>query len=404
MAKTLPGHLLTRLRQKSAYWRRRALPCTLPFLPRSLWRMLPGTSERFGPPRRWAPWQSYARRHDVGWLPVVRAQSGELPKPFWPREGTVPLKAGRCFDWPDQGVAILHGGRIVSADGWCIGKSDTFIGDFCFRGNCSSSSVYEVWRKKPARFLPGMTLNLCSQHAAINFCHWALDAVARLELVDRAGIRRDAIDHVVLPRFPGVTAEWIMDRVHLPEGKLIWPAADDQFGCEVLMQPSYPGTVETYPPWAVQFYRRHFPPPARRGSRRFFIPRRGRRGLVNEAEVEQELARHGFEVIEPEGQTDLHLSLGQASHVVGIHGAALANLVFCAPGTRVLELVPSDMPWRYFYSLCCSADLPYGVVMGKSLRERRLPIQKATHAPFYVPIPELRAALEALLESDRPFD
>ncbi|MEO6005751.1 MAG: glycosyltransferase family 61 protein [Opitutus sp.] len=399
MAQTRSGHLLTRLRQKSAFWRRRALPCALPFLPRGLWRILPGSSQRFGPPRRWAQWSSYLQRHQVAWLPVVSARAGEFSPPFWPRDGTLPLKAGRHFDWPEQGVAMLEGGRIVSADGWCIGRNDTFIGDFCFRGNRNSSSVYEVWRKKPPRFLPGVTLNLCSQHAAINFCHWALDAVARLELVDRAGIQRPTIDQVVLPQFPGETADWITSQLGLPASKLIRPSADDQFECEVLMQPSYPGTVEAYPPWVVQFYRRHFRPAGRTGSKRFYIPRRGRRGLVNEAEVEDELSRHGFEVFDPAGQTDLHLSLGQATHVVGIHGAALANLVFCAPGTRVLELVASDMPWRYFYSLCSSADLPYGVLMGKSLRERRPPIQKATHAPFHVPVDQLRPALQALLAS-----
>lgn len=89
--------------------------------------------------------------------------------------------------------------------------------------------------------------------------------------------------------------------------------------------------------------------------------------------------------------------LASVTHVVGLHGAALANLVFCPPGTRVLELLPSDMPYRYFYSLCRSAGMPYGVVMGRSLRERRFRVQKATHAAFKVALEELRPALDALV-------
>lgn len=105
----------------------------------------------------------------------------------------------------------------------------------------------------------------------------------------------------------------------------------------------------------------------------------------------------GFELFEPAGETDLNVSLSNVSHVVGIHGAALTNLVFCRPETRVLELLPSDMPWRHFYSICCSGQMPYGVLVGKSLRERRSLASAATDAPFHVRLDELRAALAVLL-------
>ena len=107
----------------------------------------------------------------------------------------------------------------------------------------------------------------------------------------------------------------------------------------------------------------------------------------------------GFEAFEPAGKSNLHLILADVSHIVGIHGAALTNLVFCRPGTRVLELLPSDMPWRHFYSLCSSGGMPYGVVLGKSLRERRSLASAATNAPFNVPLGELRSALAELLET-----
>jgi capsular polysaccharide biosynthesis protein len=250
--------------------------------------------------------------------------------------------------------------------------------------------------------LSGVTLNLCSQHAAINFCHWALDAVARLELVDRAGITRESIDHVLLPRFAGVTADWILASLGIPAEKFVHPGRRDQYRCERLVQPSYPGEVESYPPWVVEFYRRNFlAAPVTSRGRKLYFPRRGKRGLTNEKEVEAELMKHGFQTFEPTGKTDLHFQLADVSHVVGIHGAALTNLIFCRVGTRVLELLPSDMPWRHFYSLCSSAAMPYGVVLGKSVRERRSLASAATDALFHVPIDEFRAALAELLSGGR---
>ena len=390
--------LLEDLRRRIGTWHSRALPYVLPVVPRAVWRLLPGSSVTLGPPRRWTSWKSYARGRDVGWIAVLPARSGEYPIPFWPADGTTPFKKGRSFRWPEQGVALLKNARVISADGWCVVDQDTFIGDFCFRGNVRSSSVYTLKRQRPPHFLPGVTLNLCSQHAVRNFCHWALDAVPRLELVARAGLTLASIDHILVPRLPGATADWIMARLGLATDNVIHPGERDQFRCELLMQPSYPGQVESYPPWAIEFYRRNFStPPIASGGRRIYFPRHGKRGLVNEAEVERELFSRGFEPFEPAGLTDLHLKLADVTHVVGVHGAAMANLVFCRPGTRVLELIPSDMPWRYFYSLCSSGGMPYGVIMGKSLSERRSSVQKATHAPFHVPLDELRAGLVELV-------
>jgi len=372
----------------------------LPFLPRAIWRLLPGTSASFGPPRRWQSWTSYAHEHTVGWTPLFPAQTGEFKFPFWPPSGEVPFAEGRRFNWIEQGIARIKDARVISVHGWCVAPKDTFLGDFCLDGNRRTSFVYSLTLHRAPRWLDGVTLNLCSAHGAINFCHWLLDSLSRLELVERAGISFAEIDHILLPRFPGKTAEWILATLKLPREKLIHPDQRDQFRCATLLQPSFPGYVASYPPWVVAFYRRHFPAPKLKRTRRIYIPRRGMRGLTNDAEVEAELRTLGFEPFEPAHQTDLHLKLADVSHVVGVHGAGMANLVFCQPGTRVLELLPSDLRNPYYYTLCNSADMPYGVILGKSTKERRREIDVPTQSPFTVRIDELKAATAVLLGNE----
>jgi hypothetical protein len=380
-------------------FRSRVLANVLPFLPRAIWRLLPGTSARFGPPRRWMSWSDYRKPKSTEWFEAYPARSGEFPPLFWPPNGSTPFGSGRRFRWREHGVAQIRDARVITVHGWCVAPPDTFLGDFSFGGNRRNSFVYSLTLHSSPRLLKGVTLNLCSAHAASNFCHWLLDAVSRLHLVGQSGFSLDSVDHILLPRFPGKTADWVLGQLKLPHEKLIYPATRSQFRCETLLQPAYPGDVASYPPWVVDFYRGHFPAPALEQHRKLYIPRRGKRGLVNEAEVEAELEARGFEAFEPAGQVDLPHKLADVSHVVGVHGAALANLVFCRPGTRVLELLPSDTPWPFYFSLCSSGSMPYGVVVGKSAKERKRKIEVPTNAPLTVPMDEFRAALDALLSS-----
>jgi hypothetical protein len=378
-------------------WYKTAMPYVLTVTPRVVWRLLPGSSLRVGPPRRWTTWTEYAKKHPTQWTEILPAAEGELPAPFWPRDGRMPFKKGCSYQWPAQGIAFLKRVRVVSSDGWLVSGNDCFLGDFTMDGNKRTSPVYALLRQRSPIYLPGRTLNLCSQYARVNYCHWLIDAVARLELLHRKGSLQSQFDHILLPRFKGVAAEWIMARTGLISDRILHPDVRDQFECETLVQPSYPGSAETYPSWPIEFYRRHFPAQRKPGERRIYIPRRGNRRIENEAEVEEQLRRLGFETFEPEGKIDLHQTFSDVTHVVGTHGAAMANLVFCQPGTRVLELLPSDMLVRYYYSLCSSGQMPYGVVVGTSAKERRIPVPKATNAPFVIPTRELSSALDALL-------
>ena len=63
----------------------------------------------------------------------------------------------------------------------------------------------------------------------------------------------------------------------------------------------------------------------------------------------------------------------EAEVVIGAHGAALANLAFCQPGTKVFELMPSDHVFPHWYTLSAAADLNYNLIIGKSEKERQLP-------------------------------
>jgi capsular polysaccharide biosynthesis protein len=73
-----------------------------------------------------------------------------------------------------------------------------------------------------------------------------------------------------------------------------------------------------------------------------FVSRRDAkvRRVINESEVEAKLLALGFSSVVPGEMSvpDQIRRFSRARVVVGAHGAAFGNLVFCAPGTHVIEM------------------------------------------------------------------
>jgi capsular polysaccharide biosynthesis protein len=90
------------------------------------------------------------------------------------------------------------------------------------------------------------------------------------------------------------------------------------------------------------------------------------RKLLNESEIWPELERQGFEKVFLE---DLSLQeqirkLHSAEIVLGVHGAGFANILFCRPGTLVIEIQDPEDPNPHFYALASLLGLTYNVLVG----------------------------------------
>jgi hypothetical protein len=122
--------------------------------------------------------------------------------------------------------------------------------------------------------------------------------------------------------------------------------------------------------------------------RRVLISRRtaARRRLVNEDALWARLAAAGFERVQMEDLSfDEQVALMQESLVlVGPHGAGLTNMIFCQPGTHVVEIADLSFPNPNFYALAAALDHHYWLVRGTAIGEGH-PIDKDLHvAPVAV--------------------
>lgn len=117
-----------------------------------------------------------------------------------------------------------------------------------------------------------------------------------------------------------------------------------------------------------------------RGSgpgRRVYISRKRQaiRGLVNEAACNEVLEQHGFEPYFTEAltlqeETELFAS---ADAVVALHGAGLANLLFCHPSCVAVELFPHGFTSSWFSDVSAARGLRYACLHGEPTRTMGLP-------------------------------
>jgi hypothetical protein len=86
------------------------------------------------------------------------------------------------------------------------------------------------------------------------------------------------------------------------------------------------------------------------GGKRIYVRHTGERRVQNASEVEAAMESLGFTVHEMRDlSTRQQLALfASATFVLAPHGADLANIIFCAPGTKVIELSP-DAHFRPFF-------------------------------------------------------
>jgi Glycosyltransferase 61 len=110
------------------------------------------------------------------------------------------------------------------------------------------------------------------------------------------------------------------------------------------------------------------------GPRRLYVTRSSRRSIVNHDEVLVTLERHGFSQVSAEGlSVSEQIALfAHAEAIIGVHGAGLANAVFSAPGTLLIELQPERREGiqLLYWNVAAISGLRYIRIICKSLTRR----------------------------------
>jgi hypothetical protein len=298
-------------------------------------------------------------------------------------------------EWSSQyGVLELPHGSVYGVHGWVLSSNGSILPELSWYGGPSERIVPSRPLPEPVR-LKGTCLSLVSDWSCRNYSHFVLDGLGRLALFFDAGFSLEDVDHVYCPTPPSRAAAGLLDRLAIPPRKRLWAKPNQLLFADTMLVPSLPATQLTYPHWLARFLKDALvAKTVAPSNRRLYVSRNGYgRQAVREREVENLLVEHGFEIYRASEHDDQPRDFDRAAIVVGPHGAGLANLAFCRPGTRVVEIVPSDNAYPFYYSLAVAAGLDYGYVVGRSVMKREPGAFGPSPYDYEIDLDELRAAL-----------
>ena len=297
-----------------------------------------------------------------------------------------------------------YGASIIAADGRLVGDLAPDV------WGIDRHELLGRLRLPKPRLLGGKTLVIATPEAPTNYSHWLFDLLPRLLAAEAAGHELAGFDHIVANPGRAPFCMATIEALGVRPDRVVPIGAGDAFqleGCVTTTLRQRHWALALSPAECRQLAARlgRARSPRTDFPRRIFLPRGAAsfRRLVNEGELAAPLQARGFEPFFPErfSFAEQVAAFAQAEVVVGAHSSSFSNLIFCAPGTRVLEIFPPrhiDFSW---WTLASHTGLTYAAVVG---RDDGGPAQLANvgtrFLDFSVDVAQAVKALDALLESD----
>ncbi len=294
-------------------------------------------------------------------------------------EGVARLDRGRVFG---DGIVVTPDGqsvvRDVSLDFGRAEEGHWLVGD---------------GKMRVPEWVPGVTTVVASALGE-GYCHWLLDELPRLLSLPREARGSTLIAHAELEcsRTAFARLDWT--------GAMLEPKRRAHWRCEQLLVPLLPGwtgrATRRQLELVVEFAARLPAVAPRLKGERLFISRAAarRRRLSNEPEVVAALAPLGFEAVRLEelSWAEQVACFRRAKVIVAPHGAGLANLAFCAPGTRVVEGFNRSHVNDCFWQIAALRGLEYRAVVAVGTEPLACD-PKANRLDFALDVPRLLAVV-----------
>lgn len=207
--------------------------------------------------------------------------------------------------------------------------------------------------------IKGKVLNLCQGASGNNYFHFMFDIIPKIYLAN-SKINLKKIDYF----FISDPKDWqikILKILGIDNKKLLSSRKNNHISAREIYTVDHPWyrsgyihhEVKKIPKWIIFNHRKKFLKKSnKKYKKKIFLDRSlslyNHCQISNLDQVINFVRKHKFKIYKPEllsFKSQINL-FNNSSIVIGAHGASLANIIFCKPGTKIIEIIPADHPNR----------------------------------------------------------
>ncbi|MEJ1236603.1 glycosyltransferase family 61 protein [Chryseolinea sp. T2] len=285
---------------------------------------------------------------------------------------------------PGDFVSGLRNGRMyctnvshfttITEDGYAVEELSFQWGD----ERIDETKENEIFKTKgfvKPKVYKGKVFSLMSGGGAKYFLyHWMLETVPKMHLFQQSG-EMDKDSYFIVPNQRMQYQREFLNHFGIDEKHIIDEEKIHHIQADWLYVSSHVKYYDHHPAWSVDFlYRTIVLNPIKEPKKRIYISRgdaKNKRPVGNEAELEKMLLRLGFESVQlsPMSIYEKAAVINSASILVAVHGGGLANLVYCEPGTKVLEIFPDKYVCHAYHDISNKRALQHNYLLFPSIGE-----------------------------------
>ena len=299
----------------------------------------------------------------------------------------VEIENGRIFTDYVENVAIIYKNQIVN-----------HVSYQQIKGELKDPSFNMVIKKgtpKLKKKISGKVFSLVQGASGNNYFHWMFDILPRLMILEKV-YPLSEIDYFYCPQLK----PWqllTLSAFNINEDKIINSNRYRHILADKVLAVSHPWYHKGYilneaknlPRWIVDEISLKFKIYAKRFgcNDKFFIDRRESQynhcQIINDEEIKTFLKNKGFTIYRV-GELNFFEQIylfQNAKIIIGAHGAAFTNLIFCRENTRVIDIIPENHPNTVDETIGIFKNLNFRFV-----RTKKIPNEKKINGDIFLPV------------------
>lgn len=243
----------------------------------------------------------------------------------------------------------------------------------------ASNNIFKQRYFSKPQEIRGTVFTMLSGGAGINnIGHWFLDVLPRLHLLQKSGLFHQ-VDWFLVPGTRYSYQTETLEMLGVPPHKIISGETCTHLKADKIIASTAPrGNYTLVPEWLITYMRESFLSAANQPEAVevksegpfLYISRRDSsiRNVLNEGELQDVLGQYGFETIVSSGLSVMEKVklFSKAKLVLSPTGAGLISMLFCQPGTKLVEIFNEGFVIEPFYDIATKLDLDYKYIICKA--------------------------------------